>query len=143
MTYPMRPLLFALVLLPGCTLVDQRTFLRTPPAPGPAETARATLPARPLVSIRFPVADPTWPTQVADALATAQSRRPDAQFDVLAAIPLSAPETETQAAIVQGSADARAVADALGQQGVKPDLLHLGLQGDPGTPAREIRIYIR
>jgi hypothetical protein len=143
MNMPFRTLLLALPLLAGCTLIDQRTFTRTPPAPTAAEAARATLPARPLVSIRFPVADPAWPAQVADAIAAAQSRRPDAQFDILAAIPLTAPEAATQAALQQGEADARAVSEALSRQGVPPDRLHLGLQGDAGTPAREVRIYIR
>jgi hypothetical protein len=143
MNMPFPTLLLALPLLAGCTLIDQRTFTRTPPAPTVAEAARATLPARPLVSIRFPVADPGWPAQVADAIAAAQSRRPDAQFDILAAMPLTAPETATQAALQQGEADARAVSEALSRQGVPPDRLHLGLQGDAGTPAREVRIYIR
>lgn len=135
----MRVLLIVLPLLAGCTLIDQRTFMRAPPAPGAAEMARPALAARPYIVLTLPLEGEDWARQVADALAEARARRPDAAFDVLAAVPLAGDD----AAAARGGADARRVADALGRAGVPPELLHVGLQGDAGTPGREVRIFIR
>jgi hypothetical protein len=135
--------LLALLLLAGCALPDQRTFTRTPVAPGAAEAARARLAAYPLVTIALPSADPAWPRAVADALSGAQSRQPGAQFDILAPVPLAASDAATAAAVARGTEDARSIAEALGRQGVPPERLHLGLQGEAGSPPREVRIYLR
>lgn len=136
-------LLLPLLLLAGCALPDQRTFMRTPPAPTAAELAQPMLPARPLLTIRFPVAEREWRQALADAVAAAQARKPEVNFDIMAAIPTGAATDVQQAALRQGEADARLVATTLGQAGVPPDRLRLGVQGDPGAPAREVRVYVR
>jgi hypothetical protein len=134
-------LLLPLLLLAGCALPDQRTFTRTPPAPTAAELARPVLPARPLLTIRFPAEEREWRAALADAVAAAQARKPDVEFDIMAAIASGA--NAPQAALAQGAADARLVATTLGQAGVPPERLRLGVQGDPGAPAREVRVYVR
>ncbi len=139
----MRLPLLTLILLTGCALPDQRTFTRTPPAPTAAELARPVLPARPLLTIRFPVEEREWRPALADAVAAARARKPDVEFDIMAAIPSTAAADIQQAALRQGTADARLVATTLGQAGIPPERLRLGVQGDPGTPAREVRVYVR
>jgi hypothetical protein len=49
-----RPLMLALLLaLGGCTLIDQRSFERTPQAPAADAATTAALPALALLTIRF------------------------------------------------------------------------------------------
>lgn len=136
----MHALLLALVLLAGCALPDQRTFTRTPPAPTSGEVARATLPARPLLTIRFPLAEQEWRPALAGAVSAAQARKPDVVFDIFAAVPASGATPE---ALREGEADARLIATTLGQAGIPPERLRLGVQADPGTPPREVRLYVR
>jgi hypothetical protein len=139
----MRLTLLIPILLAGCALPDQRTFMRTPPAPTAAELARPVLPARPLLTIRFPVDERAWRLALADAVQAAQARKPDVEFDIMAAVPSNASVEAQQAALLLGTADARLVATTLGEAGVPPDRLRLGVQGDPGVPAREVRVYVR
>ena len=143
MPSPFRAALLAGILLAcGCTLIDQRTFAPPQPA-GAAEQARAKLPALPLAIVRFNDPDTDWRIAVAAAVNQALQRRPGASFDVLASVPLGAAPLVQDEAAIRGQADTRAVADALLEAGVASDQLYLGLRGDPGTPPREVRIYVR
>ena len=130
----------ALVLSAGCTLVDQRTFQPTATAPGAAEIARARAPALPLVTIRM---DQDYRAALAEAVQAAQQRKPDVTFDIQALVPLQAPPAEQDRRIAEASQDAQAVATAIGAAGISSDRLHLGLLGDAGSPAREVRVYVR
>ena len=130
----------ALVLSAGCTLVDQRTFQPTATAPGAAEIARARAPALPLVTIRM---DQEYRAALAEAVQAAQQRKPDVTFDIQALVPLQAPPAEQDRRIAEASQDAQAVATAIGAAGISNDRLRLGLLGDAGSPAREVRVYVR
>jgi hypothetical protein len=127
-------LLFVFLVLSGCTLIDQRSFQISTPKP---ETTVAALPPLPLVVIRFDQPDLNFRTALAEAVQAAQFRKPDVAFDVITPVPLGGAPTD------QGRADAQLVANALAAEGVLPDRVHVGLRGDPGNPAREIRVYVR
>ena len=70
-------------------------------------------------------------------------RKPDAVFDVVTPVPTALPRAAQDEFVRQGSDDARAVAAVLATAGVPPEQLRLGLRGDPGQPAREVRVYVR
>jgi len=131
------------ILLAGCTLVDQRTFQSAAPAPGATEVARARAPLLPLVSIRMDQADQDYRPLLAEAVQAAQQRKPDVTFDVLALVPVLAEPAERDRRVAEGARDAQAVAGAMGAAGVASTQLRLGLRGDAGNPAREVRIYVR
>jgi len=134
------------LLLSGCApplkLIDQRTFwpAQTPTA---GDLARGTLPKTPLVEIRFDDLDADFRPALADAVAAAQSRKADVEFDVLVPIPTTAPQEEQDRFTSQGQADAQEVASALAADGVLPDRVHIGFRGDPGSPPREVLVYVR
>ncbi len=137
----------ALLLLAGCLppdfkLVDQRTFW-PPRTPGEAEIARARLPPQPLVIIRFDQLDNDYAPALAEAVQAAQARKPDVEFDVLTPIPTGAPQAEQDRFARQGAEDAQAVANALGLEGITADRVHIGYRGDPGSPPREVLVYVR
>ncbi len=140
----MRLWLAALVLVAGCTpktsfpyldLVDQRTFQPKLAAPKPADVKN--LPALPLVVIRFDVPDPNYTQALANAVDAATSRKPDVEFDVMTPVGAGA-QPDANAA-----RDAAAVATAIAEQSVPPERIHVGSVEDAGTPAREVRVYVR
>jgi hypothetical protein len=160
---------FSLVLLlGGCTLVDQRTFQPRAAQPGPAELAALRPPETPLLTVRLGatrIGEPAGPSfgqaldrainlsenragidlgsPAAEAVRTGQARNPDAVFDVLALVPTRAAPAEQDRRVAQAGADALTVASSLAAAGVPPARLRLGLHGDPGDPPREVRVYAR
>jgi hypothetical protein len=138
---PLFPLLL-FATLANCRLIDQSTFERAPETPDPAALARPVLPARPL--LRLVLSDPTldWRPAVAEAARLARARKPDAAFDVLAPVPTDAKREVQDRYVRQGQTDTRMVAAALQADGIDPGRITLGLQGDAGTPPREVRIYV-
>ena len=129
-----------LTLLAGCTLVDQRTFQSAAVAPGAAEIARARAPALPLVTIRM---DQDYRAALAEAVQAAQQRKADVTFEIQALVPTQASPADQDRRIAEASLDAQAVATAIGAAGIASDRLRLGLLGDAGSPAREVRVYVR
>jgi hypothetical protein len=138
------PLCLLLLLLAGCELVDQRTVARwrgeTPTAP---TAASRDLPALPLVIVRFDQTDDDYAPALSEAAQAALARKSNAMFDIVTPVATSLPAAEQDAAALRGAADAQAVATTLATQGVPPEQLRLGLVGDAGTPAREVRVYVR
>ena len=130
-------------VLPGCTLVDQRTFQSAAVAPGAAEIARARAPSLPLVTIRMDQPDQEYRAVLAEAVQAAQQRKGDVSFDIHALVPIQAPLAEQDRRIAEASRDAGAIATAIGAAGISSDRLRLGLLGDAGSPAREVRVYVR
>jgi hypothetical protein len=139
--------LAAPLLLTGCwapdwKLIDQRTFW-PPHAPEAGDVARANLPKFPLAVIRFDDLDADYRPALAEAVQAAVDRKADVEFDVLTPIPTTAPQAEQDRFATQGEADAQEVATALAADGVLPDRVHIGFRGDPGSPPREVRVYVR
>ena len=121
----------------GCTLVDQRSFR-------PAGLAPERPPAGdglPLVAVRMDGGP--FRAELAEAVQAAQQRRPDAAFDVLALVPSTAAPAEQDRRVAEAVRDARIVAEAMGAAGVPAERIRLGLRGDPGAPAREVRVLLR
>jgi len=128
--------------LGGCALVDQRTFERAGAGPDAVDVARAkTLPALPLVTVRFDDPDADLRPVIAQAVESAQAAKRDVEFDVVAPIPTKATQTVQDAFAKQGATDAATVAEAFGYAGVLLDRVHVGFRGDPGNPPREVLVY--
>jgi hypothetical protein len=137
-----RALLLAL-LVAGCapsfsppylTLIDQRTFN---PAVAPNEADVKALPALPLAVIRFDTPDIDYGPDLARAVEAATSRKPDVEFNVVT------PVGRGKAPNAQAAEDAAAIARAIAEQSVPPEKIHIGMVEDSGTPAREVRVYVR
>jgi hypothetical protein len=141
----MRAVLAALFLiaLAGCTLVDQRTFRREAAAPGAQEVARAAAQGRQVASVRLGGADDAWRRTVAEAVQAAEQRAPGGVFEVMALVPLQAGAAAQDRRVAEASQDARAVAEVLGAAGLPSDRVRLGLLGDAGSPARDVRVFQR
>jgi hypothetical protein len=135
------PILLVLAL-GGCKLIDQRTFQRTPPKPDAATMARAWVPAPPLATIRLANPSADWRAGLDAAVRAAQARKPDVRFRVMTPIPTSATRTIQAQYLKVGEADAQMIARALVEDGVPPGRIMLGFVGDPGTPTREVRLYV-
>lgn len=135
-------------LLPGCRLVDQRTFEQAGLYPGAGQLKRAdfalkALPPPPLVTIRFGNADTGWQEALIAASREARARKPDVAFDVITPIPVKASLDIQDEAQKSGAKDAAAVAAVLQGDGVSADQIRIGSRGDPGQPPREIEVYVR
>lgn len=133
-----------LLVLCGCTLIDRRTFSGgNRVAPQSAQMAQAGLPPLPLVTIRFGQGEPDFGSMLSDAVQAAQARKPDVVFDVVAPVPSAAGLDVQDRFMRQGQADAEEVATAIAYAGIPQDRIRLSFQGDPGNPAREVRVYVR
>ncbi len=137
-----RPLALVL-LLAGCapsfsppylTLIDQRTF-NPAVAPDPADVR--ALPPLPLAVVRFDAPGIDYGPDLARAVEAAQSRKPDVEFNVVT------PVARGKVPDAQAQDDAIAIVRAIAEQGVPPEKIHIGLVEDAGTPAREVRVYVR
>ncbi len=128
--------------LASCQLIDQRSF--HPPAAAPAAGAlnRPALPQRPLVTIGLAMGDVAWRAPLGQAVLAAQARKADVAFDVVTLIPASASQPEQDQAARLAGQDAEMVARELHKDGVPPERITLRLQGDPGTPSREVLIFV-
>jgi len=131
-------------VLAGCKLIDQRTFEGRARAPTPEEVARAkSLPPLPFITIRMDDPDADFRPDLAAAVEAAEARKADVEFDVLAPIPTAASRDVQDQFTRNGEQDTQTVANALGYDGVSLDRVHVGFRGDPGSPPREVRIYLR
>ena len=133
--------LLLLALLPGCTLVDQRTFN---PAAGtaPAVAVRPVAAASPapgppaLLTLRMPG---NHSAAIRQAVAAARARKPDAVFDVMASVPLEPAPTVEEAAAANAATVARAIVAA----GVPQARVRLTARPEAGAEPRDIRVYVR
>lgn len=125
-------LIVALPLLAGCTLVDQRTFY--PPAkPEPASLQALPNLDRPALIIRLGPLEPDWHPAVEALVEQTLAKRPDARFEIVAAIaPDGSAGDQTRAA--------RDIAQAIGALGVLPSRTTLALRTAPG---QDISIFVR
>lgn len=138
-----RPLMLALLLaLGGCTLIDQRSFERTPQAPAADAATTAALPALALLTIRFGD-NQDWRPALRQAVEAAQSRKPDVAFQVAATVAMGATPARQDQMLRQGAADATEIANGLLALGVDPKNVHVAVRGDAGNPPREVRIYVK
>ena len=138
-----RPFVLALLLaLGGCTLIDQRSFERTPQAPAADAASQAALPARALLTIRFGDGE-DWHPALQQAVEAAQGRKPGVAFEVAATVAIGATPAKQDQMLRQGAADATDIANGLLALGVAPDKVHVAVRGDAGNPPREVRVYVK
>lgn len=135
-----RPLLLALILLGGCTLIDQRTFnpragLGPEPPPGPK-------PVGALISIDFAKPDPVYEAPLRQAVAAALARKADVAFDVVTVVPATGTIAEQVAAADSIKADARSVARVISGEGVADDVVHLLVRAEPGVTGRQVQVFV-
>jgi len=133
----------ALLSVAGCRMVDQRTFEGSTKAPAASDIARADVPKRPLVTIAFTVPDFDWRPALRAAVDSAQARKRDVAFLVVTPVPTSASQQAQDSFIARGRKDAALVAEEIHKDGIASDNITIGLQGDAGSPPREVRVYAR
>ena len=127
----------------GCAIVDRGTFRRAGRAPEASPLARADLPPLPLLTIRFDQPTADLQPSVQQAVDAVNAVRPDAEYDVVALIPVNAPEAAQNLAAARGQTDTAAVVQALGYAGVSLDAVHVGYRSDAGAPPREVLVFVR
>ncbi len=132
-----------LVLLGGCTLIDQNTFYpgakdapAIPQPPKPVAPPPTPSGPPPLVTIS-PGAKPADYAQVlGKAVHDAQARKPGVLFDVVEMEPPDAPPD-----VVLGAAAAD-VAREIVANGVPPARIRLVARPDASAVAKEVRVYV-
>jgi hypothetical protein len=134
--------LLALACLGGCRLVDQRTFVRTK-APSKEQLAEAALPPLPTLTVSFAVPDANWRPSVQQAVLAAEAHNPDAKYDVVVPFPTAGNQTQQEQFVKSGQDNGQLVAQELQADGVPPERITIGFRGDPGSPAAEVRLYVR
>lgn len=129
-----------LLLLGGCTLIDQRTFNHragmgpvVPPGPGPAP---------PLISINFSKPDPVYEAPLRHAVEEALARKPTIVFDVTIVVPATGTTAEQADAAASIRADAADVARIVADAGVDQDRIHLLAQAQSGIVGRLVQVYV-
>ncbi len=154
----------ALLVLPGCTIIDQRTFRATPkPAPVVA-AAPAPVPPReggPALVIIHPEPGLDLRAALAGPVRAALARKATVAFEVAAVVrpdeipgPPDPGMTEIQRRRtpppVPGGADlagligpAGEVARVIGGLGVPATRIRLSARTDAGAPAPEVRVYVQ
>ncbi len=142
---PAAPWLLLLALLPGCRLVDQRTFDASagrPPAPPPAAPAVAAAATPPLLTIRYDVPAPDYAAALRVAVRRALDRKPDVLFEVVTLVPARGTPAEQVAAAQTGSASGREVAQGIVEDGADVGQVEMAARADPALTAKEVRIYV-
>ena len=133
----------AALLATSCSLPDRSWFRRAGKAPETSQLARADLPETPLLTIRFDNPDQDIQAPVNQAVEAVNAIKPDAQYDVVTLIPITAPDQVQNTAARNGQQDAAAVVQALGYAGVSLDNVHVGYRSDAGAPPREVLVFAR
>ncbi|WP_051291793.1 hypothetical protein [Acetobacter nitrogenifigens] len=137
----------AALSLPGCKLVDQRTFDHTasrppkvivpPPPPGPP-------PVPPLVEViaGTPVAD--WQGPLEAIVKRALARKPNILFRVQALAPPGADADADRATLARLTTnDGQAVANAIVAGGASPAQIEMTAMPNSGVASPRIRVYVR
>jgi len=139
------PLLLAGLALAGCKLIDQTTFSPQAETPEPAQLAAlAPIGDRPaLLSIRYSTPDPQYADALRTAVSAAEERRPGAQYDVVAVVPVPKDPALQLRDLNQGRQDATGVMRAMMALGVPDTRIALGARTDPAITVREVRVYVR
>jgi hypothetical protein len=133
------PVLFALLIFSGCTLIDQRTFAPSPEAkaqPAPPPPPVVIDERTPLVTIDYTIPSPDYAQLLHAAVRVAEARYPDVQYDVISVL------KDTSDATL-GQERATGVMRAIMRDRVPASRIHLGLRTDPTLIASQVRVYVR
>ncbi len=134
-----------LLLLSGCTLLDQRSIAPAAVAPTGAEMAELAVPPNrvALIRVRFDQPDPALKDTLRQAVEAARARKPDVVFDVVALLPPGRSATADRDAALQAGRDGLAVLQALRELGVPAAALSLGARVEPGASGRVVLVFVR
>lgn len=144
-----RAVLAILILLTGCTLVDQRTFDANAGRPPALPVAPVAVPQPdrtlggmpPLVTLRFGQ-DTAYDPAVARATRAALHQKADARFTILTAVPSATADAQAAAAATVGPAAAH-MAQVIEAQGVPASRVALEARPEANLAASELRVYVR
>ena len=130
-----------ILLVGGCTLIDQRTFnpragLGPIPPPGVG-------PPPPLIAIDFAGSAPVYEASLRQAVDQAIARKPTVVFEVATVV--SATGTLEQQAEAASSLrnDARDVARIIAEEGVDADRINLVARSEAGAAGRQVLVMVR
>lgn len=136
----------SLLLVGGCTLMDQRTFNPNasrpphpyiPPAPPPKP------PVPPLIEIIAGTPESEWKTPLERSVRKALALKPDILFRVQALLPPGAsPDAEAAALAKLTSEDGKNVISAIIGSGAKPAQVEIAAMTLSGLATPRIRVYV-
>ena len=132
-----------LLLLAGCTLIDQRTFNPNAGVPAKAAVAPGPAPALPLLTVDYAKPNPDYAAALHQAVTEAVSRKPDVQFDVVTVVPATGTPAEQVAAASGLTPDARQIARGINQDGVDDGNIHLSARADVAATTRQVQVFVR
>ncbi len=134
--------LLPLLLLTGCSLIDQQTFNpragEPPVVPAPPATVVAPVvpgPA-PLLVVAAGAVPSSYAGPLGMAVQAARARKAEVIFDV---VEMQAPDVASETVGGQAAAVARAIV----AQGVVPGRVRLAVRPDASATPREVRVYVR
>jgi hypothetical protein len=134
----------ALLLLGGCTLIDQNTFYpgaKDPPVvpqpPKPAAAPPVPSGPPPLVTISPGAKPADYARVLGKAVHDAQARKPDVMFDV---VEMEAPNAPADTVLGAAATD---VAREIVANGVPPARIRLVARPDASAVEKEVRVYVR
>ena len=135
------------LLLPGCKLIDQRTFDRTAgrtPVPHmPAQVAGGPAPIPPLFVVHAGMADEEWQPALREAVGDALARKPNALFTVEAVAPAAAsPAAQATALGDATTGRGRPVAQSILTDGAQAAQVEMTALSDPAVQAPEVRVFV-
>jgi len=133
------PVVFALLIFSGCTLIDQRTFAPSPEAkaqPAPSLPPVMIDQRTPLVTIDYTIESPDYVQLLHAAVRAAESRYPDVQYDVISVL-------KDTSDVSLGQERATGVMRAIMRDRVPASRIHLGLRTNPTLVASQVRVYVR
>ncbi len=131
-----------LLLLGGCTLIDQRTFNPRagmgplpPPVTGPG-------PVPPLIAVDFSKPAPVYEQPLRQAVEQALARKATVTFDVTIVVPNTGTVDEQADAAASIRADARDVARIIVDEGVDEGRVHMLARAESGIVGRQVQVYV-
>jgi hypothetical protein len=142
-------ILICCLLLPGCKLVDQRTFDRSAgraPVPHvpPSKVARGPGPVPPLFVVHSGLADEDWQPDLRQAVGAALARKRNALFTIEGVAPVAASPAAQAAALGDTTAsNSRPVADAIIADGAQAAQVEMTAISDPAVHTPEVRVFVR
>lgn len=130
------------LMLGGCALVDQSTFGGKPLAPAPDQLASALASDGGVPLVVIQAGDGVaYAGALHEAVAEAEARNPNVRFRLESVVPAAGDLNTQQRALQDTSAQARAVMDVMGQQGISPERVTLAARTEAGVRRPEIRLY--
>ena len=139
--------LLALAAVPGCKLVDQRTFdarAATRPVPHLPPARPGAPPEAPLAAVRFGAPPESWQPGLADIVRMALARKPEALFRVQTVVPAQGtPQAQVGRLADAGRTGGRLVAETIVSAGASSSQVEMTAMSDASVTQPEVRVYVK